>query len=220
MRRVHHVPKWRLYVQAVTHTSHAEENGGEHNERLEFIGDAVLQLSTTDLLFKRFPDANEGELSRMRKQVVNNSFLADLARKMGLGAVIRLGRGEQLSGGADRESILAGSLEALLGAIYLDQGLFPAKQVVVGLIEPLLGNLPDQRNPKLVLQEWCQQTHQTVPRYKLVEATGPDHDRRFRMAVTVDSEPLGEGEGRSKRAAATAAAKVAVSVLRERGVDL
>lgn len=220
MRRVLHVPKWELYVQAVTHTSFAQENGGSHNERLEFIGDAVLQLCTTDLLFKRFPDASEGELSRMRKQVVNNTFLAGLARKLGLGAVIRLGRGEQLTGGADRESILAGTFEAVLGAIYLDQGLFPVKQVVVAQIEPLLGNLPDQRNPKLVLQEWCQQTHKTVPRYSLVGTTGPDHDRRFRMAVSVSDEPLGEGEGRSKRAAATAAAAEAVAVLRQRGVAL
>ncbi|MFT4977717.1 MAG: ribonuclease-3 [Myxococcota bacterium] len=212
--------RWALYIQAVTHTSFAEENGGPHNERLEFIGDAVLQLCTSDLLFRRFPDANEGEMSRMRKQVVNNVFLARIARQMGVGSVLRLGRGEALSGGSDRESNLSGAFESLLGAVYLDQGIDAAMQVVFGLFEPLLGALPDQRSQKLVLHEWCQQTYQHVPRYSLLETTGPDHDRRFRMAVSIDGEVLGEGEGTSKRRAQSQAAIVAVSVLRARGVSL
>lgn len=220
MRRAYTVPRWSLYVQAVTHTSYAQEHGGTHNERLEFIGDAVLQLCASDLLYRRFPEASEGEMSRMRRQMVNNTFLAGLAFELGLGSVLRLGRGERQSGGASRESILAGAYEALLGAIYLEQGLFTAKQVVNSVIEPRLSDLPSQRNDKLVLQEWCQQTYKTIPLYSLVGTTGPDHQRRFRMSVSVQGEDLGEGEGTSKRRAATAAASEALAVLRRRGVKL
>jgi ribonuclease-3 len=220
MKRSYTVPRWSLYIQAATHTSYAQENGGSHNERLEFIGDAVLQLCASDLLYRRFPEASEGEMSRMRRQMVNNTFLAELSRELGLGLVVRLGRGERQSGGAARESILAGTYEAFLGAIYLEQGLFAAKQVVNSVFEPRLHVLPGQRNDKLVLQEWCQQSYKTIPEYSLVGTTGPDHNRRFRMSVAVNGESLGAGEGTSKRRAATAAASVALGVLRQRGEEL
>lgn len=220
-KRLYLVEDWALYIQALTHTSYAQENGGGHNERLEYMGDAALQVCTSELLYKRFPEATEGELSRMRKQVVNNAFLAQRAQELRLGEILRMGRGEAMSGGGGRESNLAGAYEALLGALYLHQGLSVVKEVVRSLVEPHLNMLPAQRNEKLVLHEWCQQNHGgLVPRYTQVGTSGPDHDRRFRMSVSIDGQTLAEGEGTSKKRAAMAAALEAVAVLRARGVDL
>lgn len=209
--------RWELYIQAVTHTSWSQEHGGPHNERLEFIGDAVLGVCTSRLLFERFPDADEGKLSRMRRQVVNNRHLAELARKRDLGALLMLGRGEELSGGRDRESNLAGAFEAMLGAIYLDQGLEAVMAIVQAIVLPMLTTLPNTRNSKQMLHEWVQKNHQEVPRYKLIAAHGPDHQRRFRMSVSVLGEVVAEGEGTSKRKATAAAAAAAVKRLKKQG---
>ncbi|MEL6346849.1 MAG: ribonuclease III [Myxococcota bacterium] len=208
---------WALYIQALTHTSYAQEHGGHHNERLEFIGDAVLGLCASRLLFERFPDADEGKLSRMRRQVVNNANLARLARQLSLGEALRLGRGERRSGGPNRESNLAGAYEALLGAIYLDQGVDAVMSIVRTIIFPMLDDLPNTRNSKQQLLEWVQKNHHSVPRYSLVSTSGPDHKRRFRMSVRILGEIIAEGEGTSKQKATFAAAKAAIVRLKEQG---
>lgn len=220
MREVFDPRRWDIYVQAVTHASYVAEHGGQDNERLEFIGDAVLQMCVSEVLFREFPDANEGQLSRMRRQVVNNTFLAHQARMRQLGSVLRLGSGEAVNGGARREKILAGTFEAILGAIYLDQGLRAAMMVVTSMMKDHLARLPSLRNPKLVLQEWCQKQYRELPSFHLVGTVGPDHNRRYRMAVDINGERLAEGQASSKRKAATQAAVAALQVLRKRGVDL
>jgi ribonuclease-3 len=204
---------WALYIQALTHTSHAEEHGGEHNERLEFMGDAVLQLAASDLLWRRFPGAREGELSRMRRLVVNNRFLATLARERELGVLLRLGRGEARTGGRERESNLAGAYEAMLGAVYLSEGYEAVSSIVEAVIGPRLKELQGTTNPKQILHEWVQATHKETPSYQLVSTSGPDHDLRFTMAVTVNGAEIARGEGTSKRGATNAAAKQAAEAL-------
>ena len=202
-----------LYIQALTHTSWVQENGGCDNERLEFIGDAVLQLFASEVLYARFPDADEGTLSRMRRAIVNNRFLAARAAELGLGELLRLGRGEASSGGRARRRNLAGALEALLGAIYLDQGPTAAQQTVHGLLMPHLEGMTGRKEDKQRLHEWVQATYKNVPRYVTLGATGPDHDRRFTMAVVINGEQVASGEGRSKREATQIAASRALDAL-------
>ena len=204
---------WSIYIQALTHTSYAQEYGGGHNERLEFMGDAVLQLAASELLWRRLPRAREGELSRLRRLVVNNRFLAGLAREIDLGALLRLGRGEEQTGGRSRRRNLAGAYEAMLGAIYLDQGYDAVKQVVEAVIGPRLDALKVTENPKQLLHEWVQSIYKDTPRYALIETSGPDHSRRFVMAVEINGERVGQGEGTSKRAASAAAAAHAAEKL-------
>ena len=206
-------PDWSLYTQALTHTSHAAENGGQHNERLEFIGDAVLQLAASELLWTRWPEAREDKLSRMRRMVVNNRFLAVLARERELGALLRLGRGELRNGGRDRERNLAGAYEAILGAIYLEQGYSAVLSVIEAVIGPQLDELQGTINPKLALGEWSDATYKQPPSYRMVSSSGPAHARRFVMAVLINGEEVAQGEGTSKRAASYAAAELAMQVL-------
>jgi len=201
------------YLQAVTHTSWAEENGGAHNERLEFIGDAVLQLCTSELLYRRYPDADEGALSQMRRQIVNNDFLAKRARQLGLGLVLRLGRGEEKTGGRRRSRKLSGAYEALLGALYLELGQGAVAAVVAAVVAPELGQLPSREGAKNVLQKWVQAHHKDVPKYRLLSESGPAHRRRFKMEVLVAGSAVGVGEGSSKRRASAAAAAAAVEAM-------
>ena len=204
---------WSLYQQAITHTSWVEEHGGSHNERLEFIGDAVLQLASSELLWVRYPEAREGELSKMRRLVVNNRFLASLARDLHIGEILRLGRGEEQTGGRLRRRNLAGAYEALLGAIYLDQGYDAVHAVIGAAIAAQLEVLPETFNPKQLLHEWVQSSYKNTPTYSLVGSSGPDHDRRFTMAVSINGEEVAQGEGTSKRSATAAAAEVAAKKL-------
>ncbi|MDG1482100.1 MAG: ribonuclease III [Myxococcota bacterium] len=208
-----HPTDFTLYIRALTHTSYAEENGGQHNERMEFMGDAVLQLAASAMLWEQFPDATEGELSRLRRLVVNNEFLAGLAREIGLGALLRLGRGEEQTGGRQRERNLSGAYEALLCAIYLDQGLPAAQALIEAVIRPRLDTIKEVVNPKLRLHEWVQATYKETPRYTLVSTSGPDHQRSFTMAVWVMGEQVAEGSGSSKKGAASEAAAVAAEKL-------
>ncbi|MFT5686288.1 MAG: ribonuclease-3 [Myxococcota bacterium] len=204
---------WSLYIRALTHTSFSQENGGGHNERMEFMGDAVLQLTASAMLWQHFPNANEGELSRMRRLVVNNGFLARLAQELRLGEVIRLGRGEEQTGGRTREKNLSGAYEALLCAIYLDQGLPAVQAVIDAVIRPRLDSIKTVVNPKLRLHEWVQATYKDTPEYTLVSTSGPDHSRCFTMAVWVNGEEIAQGVGTSKKSAASAAAAVAAEKL-------
>ncbi|MHB9145387.1 MAG: ribonuclease III [Symbiobacteriia bacterium] len=206
-----------LYAEALTHPSWANEAGsGANNQRLEFLGDAVLQLVISDHIFRRYPERAEGELTRLRAAAVRERALAQAAQALDLGACLRLGRGEEAGGGRQRPSILADAFEAIIGAFYLDLGLAAAQRLAVGCLEPVLAaeaGLGEGKDAKTNLQERVQRTPGAVLTYELLESTGPDHDKRFRVAVNWQGKRLGEGEGRSKKEAEQQAAAAALQVL-------
>ena len=194
---------------ALRHRSWCAERGGvESNERLEFLGDAVLGLVITDHLFRSSPGLAEGELARRRSELVNSRVLADLASGLGLGSAILLGRGEDATGGRQKQSILADAMEAVFGAVYLDGAFGAARQVVLDLLAPVIEVVSSGApgtDYKSRLQELVARTHDGVPRYAIVE-TGPDHDKRFDATAWVAGEIVGQGGGRSKKQAEQAAA--------------
>ncbi|GEE02395.1 ribonuclease 3 [Gordonia spumicola] len=204
-----------LLTLALTHRSYAYENGGlPTNERLEFLGDSVLGVVVTERLYVGFPDRPEGELAKIRASVVNMNALADIARGLGeggLGAHIHLGRGEELTGGRDKASILADGLESLFGAIFLDHGIEVAKSAVLGLFEPIIaraGELGAGLDWKTSLQELSAERGTGQPQYQIT-STGPDHDKEFTATAVISGRGLGEGTGRTKKEAEQNAAAVA-----------
>jgi len=197
--------------RALTHRSYAYEHGGiPHNERLEFLGDSVLGIAVTVMLFTTHPDLDEGELAKRRASVVSTVALAEVARAIGLGAHLRLGRGEEQTGGRDKDSILADTMEAVFGATYLSAGAKAAEALVLRLTEPLLAD-PERygaaMDPKTSLQELAARLGRTPPEYT-VESSGPDHNRVFTATVTV-GELASTGQGTSKKTAEMAAALTA-----------
>lgn len=207
-----------LYELALTHRSYAYEHGGiAHNERLEFLGDTVLGQAVTVMLYQTLPDLVEGELAKRRASLVSTIALAEVARSINLGHYIRLGNGEELTGGRDKDSILADTLEALFGAAYLTEGSQVAHDLVLRLIEPLLEN-PDRfgaaMDPKTSLQEAVAKLGSAVPVYT-VEADGPDHARVFTATVVVANIVTATGTGSSKKHAEMAAALTAWTTLSE-----
>ncbi|MFQ5515388.1 MAG: ribonuclease III [Myxococcota bacterium] len=205
-----------LLEHALTHRSRAHEEGGltHGNERLEFLGDAVVGLLVAELLMEAHPEAPEGILSRARATLVNRDALAEHARRLGLDREIRLGRSEESSDGRAKPSILADTFEAVLGAIYLDGGLGAARALV---LRELGERLEHVRQPpldaKTRLQELLHARRQTLPRYETVEARGPDHAREFVVEVRAGERVLGRGRGRSKREAEQEAARTALAQL-------
>ncbi len=208
-----------LLTLALTHRSYAYEHGGlPTNERLELLGDAVLGLVVVEELFRRHPENSEGELAKLRNSIVNTQALAGVARELtehGLGEYLLLGRGETNTGGNEKASILADTLESLLGAVYLQHGLDGARRVVLRLFDELIDTAPTLGAAlewKSSLQELTSSRGLGVPRYEVV-AEGPDHDRRFSAVVYINAEPYGTGAGRSKKAAETEAAAQAWTAL-------
>jgi ribonuclease III len=201
-----------LLERALTHRSYAYENGGlPTNERLEFLGDAVLGLIVTDTLFRRYPDLPEGQLAKLRAAVVQMRALAGVARSLRLGSYIRLGRGEEGTGGRDKSSILADTLEALIGAVYFDCGLPAADSLVHRLFDPVIdrsAGLGAGLDWKTSLQELTASGYLGVPEYH-VEESGPDHQKFFRASVRVGGRTYGSGSGRSKKEAEQQAAEAA-----------
>jgi ribonuclease-3 len=199
-----------LLELALTHRSYAYEHGGlPTNERLEFLGDAVLGLVVAETLFRRHGDLPEGDLAKLRAAVVNARALASVARSIGLGSHLRLGRGEQSSGGRDKSSILADTLEALIGAVYLDAGLARAATLVHRLFDPLLVSVVDLGaglDWKSSLQELAAERDLGAPEY-LVDESGPDHAKSFTARVRLASGIYGNGSGRSKKEAEQQAAQ-------------
>lgn len=195
--------------RSVTHRSYAYENGGlPTNERFEFLGDAVLGLVVTDTLFHLHPDLPEGQLAKLRAAVVNSRALADLARELGIGDHLRLGKGEETTGGRNKSSILADTLEAVLGGVYLSCGLETATALVHRLFDPLIenaGSLGAGLDWKTSLQELAANYDLGVPVY-IVEESGPDHAKTFTARVRVGSGEYGGGTGRSKKEAEQQAA--------------
>jgi ribonuclease-3 len=201
-----------LLERALTHRSYAYENGGlPTNERLEFLGDAVLGLIVTDTLFRKYPDLPEGQLAKLRAAVVQMRALADVARSLRLGSYVRLGRGEEGTGGRDKSSILADTLEALIGAVYFECGLSAAHRLVHRLFDPVIdrsAGLGAGLDWKTSLQELTASGFLGVPEYH-VEESGPDHQKFFRASVRVAGRTYGSGSGRSKKEAEQQAAEAA-----------
>jgi len=205
---------------ALTHPSVAHEQGVpiQHNQRLEFLGDAVLQLVLTRELYERFPDFDEGPLTKARAKLVNRRALGSHGRRLGLGAHLILSRGEDLHGGRERSSALADACESIIGAIFLDGGYETARQFVIQEFGSGVGELsviPTLENPKGELQEFLQATSSEAPQYHVASATGPDHDREFECIVQHGGVELARGTGKSKKAAESEAALKALQKLRE-----
>ena len=203
---------------ALTHPSVAHEQGAavQHNQRLEFLGDAVLQLILTGELYEKFPATGEGPLTKARAQMVNRRALAQQGRRLGLGQHLILSRGEDASGGRERPSALADAFEALLGAIFLDAGFDAARDFVLRQFREEFGELeviPNLENPKGELQETLQANSTEAPQYQLESVSGPDHDRLFESAVYHQGVELGRGKGKSKKEAESQAALAALANL-------
>lgn len=204
-------PPSKLFMAALTHPSYLFENpqsGAENNQRLEFLGDAILDFIVAEYLYMNYPERPEGELTKMRAAVVNESTLARKAMEIELGQELLLGRGEQVSGGRERPSILADAWEAVLGAIYLQYGLQEARRVVLELLKPAIedvaqGNYGDY---KTMLQEKAQSAENEVS-YRILAEEGPDHNKRFTAGVFMQGKILGKGSGRTKKEAEQNAAQ-------------
>lgn len=207
-----------LLAEALTHPSLAYESQKPHfdNQRLEFLGDAVLQLVVTEKLFKMFPDFTEGRLTKLRSRVVSRRALARFAMVIHLGDYVLLGKGEEATGGRRRLSTLADAFEALIGAVYLDAGPEEARRLVLDLFESEIGNMvssPEERNPKGELQELLQAIQPQAPVYRIVGESGPDHRRVFQAEVSWRNLVLATGKGKSKK---EAEARAAAEALRNR----
>lgn len=205
-----------LLSRSLTHRSYLNENPGrvlEDNERLEFLGDAVLDFLVGAYLYHRFPEMSEGELTSLRAALVRTETLADFARSLEIGRFLLLGLGEADSGGRDRTPILCAAFEALVGAIYLDQGLEAVRKLVEPLLDPALVAILDDSlhiDAKSEFQVWAQAQFNITPHYRVVGSAGPDHAKIFTVQVCVGDKVWGEGNGRSKQSAAQAAAASAL----------
>lgn len=208
-----------LYLLALTHSSYANERGlgmGAHNERLEFLGDAVLELAVSEALYALFPGLPEGKLTRYRAGLVCEESLSRLASELDLGVHLRLGKGEASSGGRQRPALLADALEALLGAVYLDLGFEAVREVVRCLFAPLFAELAQgclHRDYKTLMQEYTQAKLATTPEYRIVSEQGPDHSKVFVAQFVINDQALGQGSGRTKKEAEQEAAKEAYESL-------
>lgn len=216
----YHFRDLELLRLALTHPSVAHEQGVpiQHNQRLEFLGDAVLQLVLTRELYRNFPAFGEGPLTKARAKLVNRRSLAEKGRSLGLGNYLILSRGEEMHGGRDRPSTLADAFEAVLGAIFIDGGFDAASSFLSSLFQDALGELsviPILENPKGELQELLQARSAEAPEYRVVSASGPDHDRVFECTVRHAGVELARGVGKSKKAAESEAALAALTRLRK-----
>lgn len=209
-----------LLERAVTHTSYLPEHPdvAESNQRLEFLGDAVLQLTLTEALFHLYPGDREGLLSRRRAALTKGAFLAELARQIELDACLRLGTSEETTGGRQRAGALEDAFEALLGALFLDSDFATARRIILGLYGHLpdhLASLEDTENPKGQLQELVQPAHgNNALRYEVTAVEGQDHARAYEVSVFLLDRPLGTGRGSSKKSAEEAAARIALATLK------
>ncbi len=208
-----------LLEQALTHSSYVNENSGltsGSNERLEFLGDAILGFIVAGKLYQDFPDLTEGDMTRLRSVLVRRDTLADIARSIKLGDYLYLGRGEEASNGRAKPANLAALLEAVIAAIFLDQGLAVTRDFTLKLLGAELLKVVSRDTAvdyKSQLQEFIQSRQQLAPTYRLIEATGPDHDRRFTVEVMAGDTVLGSGSGKSKKLAETEAARSALERL-------
>ncbi len=204
-----------LLEEALTHRSYLNENktAGNHNERLEFLGDAVLELATTNFLFHKFPSKPEGDLTAFRAALVNTYSLADTAELLGMNDMLLLSKGEAKDTGRARQIILANAFEALLGALYLDQGFDTVEAFLARNLYPKIDDIIAKRayqDAKSNFQELAQEKRSVTPTYKTLAETGPDHDRVFTVGVFLNTEEIARGDGKSKQEAEQAAAQAAI----------
>lgn len=206
-----------LFETAFTHKSFANEHKGvDHNERLEFLGDAVLELAVTRHLFEAFPEEPEGNLTKYRSALVSGASIAAVAKHLGLGNHLVLSRGEEASGGRKKNPILANTFEALVGAIFLDAGFEASEAFLRQYLFPRLSAVVEKRlfvDAKSGFQEWAQDKLEQTPEYRVLSESGPDHDKTYIVGVFVGDEQMGEGSGSSKQKAETAAAENALERL-------
>jgi ribonuclease-3 len=207
---------YSLLSRALTHRSYLNERPEalEDNERLEFLGDAVLDFLVGAWLYHHYPEMSEGELTRLRSALVRTEQLAAFARNFDLGSAMRLGRGEDESGGRSRDALLCATFEAVVGALYLDAGILVVQTFLEPILEPateeiLIGRM--DQDPKSLLQEWAQARGYSAPVYRMVASDGPDHAKVFQVEVLVNGEVFGRGSGPSKQAATKIAAKAALA---------
>ena len=209
-----------LLVEALTHRSYLNENrttSGHHNERLEFLGDAVLELAVTHFLFVRFPNKPEGDLTAYRAALVNTYSLAETAEGLGVNDMLLLSKGEKKDTGRARQIILANAFEAILGAIYLDQGFAAAEAFVARTLYSKIDSVLKNRtwqDAKSQFQEVAQEKKSVTPTYKTVSESGPDHDKQFTVAVFLGDKEVARGEGKSKQEAEQAAAQAALDLVK------
>ena len=212
----------KLWEMSLTHRSYAFEQGlTETNERLEFLGDAVLGLVITDLAFRQFPDLSEGDLAKLRAATVKMSTLAEVSRELGLGELVRLGKGEEMSGGRDKASILADCMEAVLGAVYLDRGLDVSRRLIERLFWPRMAAYirgEGDRDYKMTLQETAAHDFGVAPEYR-VTSRGPDHAKEFTATAFLRGDQYGTGQGRSKKEAEQQAAREALARIADESED-
>jgi ribonuclease-3 len=213
----------QLLAEALTHKSYINERkdaGGKDNERLEFLGDAVLSLIISEHAADVLPSSSEGDLSKLKARLVSEASLAPAARRLGLGPLLRLGRGEELGQGREKSSLLANALEAVIAAVYLDGGLAEARTFTLRAcaeeLEQLGAASSDQSGDyKTELQEWCQKRYAALPHYVTVRESGPDHQKLFEVHVAARGEAVGTGTGRTKKEAEQMAAKQALGRLKK-----
>jgi len=210
-----------LLDRALTHRSFANENPSlapGDNERLEFLGDAVLQLIISNMLMRIFPDYAEGRLSKLRSSVVNEQPLAELSRSFSLGEYLLLGRGEETSGGRMKTSLLANSLESVIAALFLDGGFERSSSFITSIFEPLIRQADADascQDYKTSLQELSMLLFKTIPHYNLLSESGPDHDKHFEMGLYIGDQCIAKGSGKNKKEAEKMAAKAALETLQE-----
>jgi ribonuclease III len=206
-------------IEALTHKSYVNErrdSGRKHNERLEFLGDAVLSLIMSDYLARQYPELSEGALSKLKASLVSEAPLANAARRLDLGDRLKLGRGEELSNGRDKTSLLADALEAVIAAVYLDGGFEASRNFTIEVLADELRQIdvlqeqPGGDDYKTRFQEWCQKRYELLPRYVIVRETGPDHQKVFEVEVRVSDRVFGIGQGHSKKEAEQEAAQRAL----------
>jgi ribonuclease III len=207
-----------LLIRAFTHRSYLNENPDalEDNERLEFLGDAVLDFLVGAWLYNRFPEMPEGYLTRLRSAIVRTDQLAKFAQELELGEYMRLGRGENEGGGREKPGLLCATFEALIGALYLDQGIDVVQKYIAPMLEEAAKQIlsaQKDKDPKSLLQEWAQSQGFGTPLYRLVSAHGPDHAKVFEVEVLINNEKYGQGIGHSKQVATKAAAQAALTAL-------
>ena len=212
-----------LLQRALTHRSFLNENPQaiEDNERLEFLGDAVLDFVVGAWLYRHYPEKSEGEMTRLRAALVRTERLAKFAEEIELGRALRLGRGEEDGGGRHRPAMLCAAFEALVGAMYLDADVGLVNQFMGPLMEEGIADVyreKGERDPKSLLQEWVQARGMTAPVYQIVKESGPDHDKFFEVEVCVDGKPISHGTGKNKQKASKVAAKNAMEILESKGL--
>jgi ribonuclease III len=214
-----------LLHRALTHRSYVNESSGniKDNERLEYLGDSVLGLVVNEYLFRQFEEYREGELAKIKSAVVSEVTLSKLARGIGLGQFIFMGKGEEHSGGRERSSILANTVEAIIGAIYLDTGLKASRKFILSLIREEIdnvNNLTYLRDPKTALQEYVQKKYRERPVYRVIEERGPDHQKEFTVSLIINGKEVVTGEGPSKRKAEMNAARASLKKIEEGDLDI